>query len=81
MAANDPDEDRLISQIVYLAANVQMPSGERMLDRLIIYANTVRAARKAKFPPKCVVPLEEDMIRVLEDFYRWTEWYRSPPRS
>jgi hypothetical protein len=81
MAMNGSDEDRIISQSVHLAANVRMPCGERMLDCLIIYANTVRAARKARFPPKCIASLEDDMIRGLEEFVRWTEWYRSPPRG
>lgn len=78
MVTNDPDEDRIIPNIFYLAANVRMPSGERMLDRLVLYANTVRAARKARFPEECIAPLEDDFIRVLEEFYRWAEWYGAP---
>ena len=81
MFTDSPDDNRLVKQCAFLAANVKMPSGERMIDRLIVYANTVRAARKARFPPKCIAPLEADLIRVLEDFYRRCEWYRSPPRD
>lgn len=72
------DEDRMIREAAYLAAQVRMPSGERMIDRLIVRANTVRAARKARFPMNCVTYLEDDLIAVLEDFYRRAEWYRSP---
>ena len=73
------DENRMISDSTYLAAQVRLPNGERMIDTLIAYANVVRAARKAKFPASCIERLEEDFIEVLEDFNRQTDWYRSPP--
>lgn len=72
------DEDRVIRDAAYLAAQARMPSGERLIDRLLVFANTVRAARKARFPMNCVTYLEDDLIAVLEDFYRRAEEYRSP---
>jgi hypothetical protein len=78
MVTNGPGEDEIIENCAFLAANSKMPSGERMIDRLIVYANTVRVARKARWPASCVTPLEEDLILVLADFCRRAAWYRDP---
>ena len=78
MVADNSDEDGIVADCAFLAANSKMPSGERMIDRLIVYANTVRAARKARWPANCVTMLEEDLILVLADFYRRAAWYRHP---
>ncbi len=78
MCSKDTNEDSVIREAAYLAAQARMPSGERMIDRLIGLANVVRAARKARFPMNCVTYLEDDMIAALEDFYRRAERYRSP---
>ncbi len=76
MVTDDPDEDGIVADCAFLAANSKMPSGERMIDRLIVYANTVRAARKARWPANCVAPLEADLVLVLAAFYRRADWYR-----
>jgi len=72
------DEDRVIRDSAYLAAQVRLPNGERMIDRVVTYAGMVRAAKKAKWTPAMIAPLEDDLIRVLTAFYRRAEWYRSP---
>ena len=68
----------MIRDCAYLAAQVRLPNGDRMIDRVITYASMVRAARKAKWTPAMLSPLEDDLIRVLTGFYRHAEWYRSP---
>lgn len=77
----DADEGRVIDECAYLAAQVRMPSGERLIDRLIIHANTVRTAKKARWTRPMVAVLEEDLIAVLSQFYRRAEWYREPTRG
>lgn len=72
------DEDRMIRDAAFLAANVRLSEGDRLIDRVIVYANTVRAARKAKWTPAMIAPLEDDLIRVLTGFYRYADLYRSP---
>lgn len=74
-------DDRVIEECAYLAAQVRMPSGERLIDKLIIHANTVRTARKARWKPTMIAPLEDDLIAVLSQFYRRAEWYREPTRG
>lgn len=81
MVTNDPGEDRMIEDCVYLAANTRLGDGDRLIDRLIVYSNTVRRAKAAKFPPSCVENLEGDLLRILEGFYRRVERYRDPSKN
>jgi hypothetical protein len=77
MVTDGPGNDRITAECAFLAANVKIPgSDELMIDRVIMYANTVRAARKARWPKNCIAPLEADLIRVLTQYARWIEWYR-----
>lgn len=75
---DDEDEDRVIRDSAYLAAQARLPNGDRMIDRVVTYAGMVRAAKKAKWTPAMIAPLEDDLIRVLTAFYRRAKWYRSP---
>lgn len=77
----DAAEGRMVRECAFLAANARMPSGERLIDQIVAYANTVRAAKKAKWKQSCILPLEDDLIAVLEQFYRRAEWYREPTRK
>lgn len=74
-------DDRAIEDCAYLAAQVRMPGGERLIDRLIIHANMVRTAKKARWTRPMVAVLEDDLITVLSQFYRRAEWYREPTRG
>jgi hypothetical protein len=71
----------MIADCAFLAAMSRLPEGDLLLDRIIMNANAVRVARKARWPKNCVAPLERDLIHVLTTFYRRVEWYRHPPDS
>jgi hypothetical protein len=71
-------DERAISDCLFLAAQTRVPSGERLIDRLIIHANMVRTARKARWTPTMIAILEDELVSVLAQFYRRVEWYRGP---
>ena len=75
------NEDRVISDVAFLAANVKMPSGDRLIDKIVAYSTAVREAKKARWTPPMIAVLEDDLIAVLAQFYRRADWYREPLRK
>ena len=75
------NEDRVISDVAFLAANVKMPSGDRLIDKIVAYSNAVREANKARWTRPMIAVLEDDLVDVLTQFYRRCDWYRQPLRK
>ena len=72
------NEDHVVSDCAFLASNVKMPGGERLIDKIVAHANAVREAKKARWPRPMIAVIEDDLVAVLAQFYRRADWYRKP---
>jgi hypothetical protein len=75
MADSDDDKDR-VDELVFLAAHsASHPGGVLLIDEIKSRANFIRAARKARWRPSMIAPLEADLLAALRLFFERAKWY------
>jgi hypothetical protein len=60
------DDDR----IAFVAAHARLPNGQLVIERIVNAANVILAARRAKWTPRMIAILEDDLVTELERFRR-----------
>jgi hypothetical protein len=58
------DDDR----IAFVATHSCLPNGQLVIERIVNAANVILAARRAKWTPRIIAVLEDDLVTVLERF-------------
>ena len=58
------DDDR----IAFVAAHSRLPNGQLVIEWIVNAANVILTARRAKWTPRMIAVLEDDLVTELERF-------------
>ena len=58
------DDDR----ISFVASHSCLPNGQLVIERIVNAANVILTARRAKWTPRMIAVLEDDLVTELERF-------------
>lgn len=64
MDAAAADDDR----ISFVASHSCLPNGQLVIERIVNAANVILTARRAKWTPRMIAVLEDDLVTELERF-------------